>query len=1097
MGPSAASCRRLLHAVASAAGLALALSASALAPASAATPAPGLTVHFQPLPTHFSTDEAGLYRVTVTNSGSLPTDGPITILDALPKGLTVHALKLLWSGDPSGQEGFEHDLAPENCAAEPVPALESQLVRCTLSQTLLTAAERSFKPDDRLQLDIGVTVDEGATSAPNTASVTEGSSPTPVASLTEDDVIASTPPPFGASAFVSYIARGDGRFDAQAGDHPYELTARIDLNTVLRTAPDGHMEVTSVHDLKDVVLDLPLGLIADAQATPKCTFAQLASGTHCPPDTRVGELVSLPVTTAVSGPIYNMIPEHGVPAEFGYTDAFHSTHAIYASLAPTPDGYLTRVTIREIPQVTLTGLTATFYGDPATKDETAGTPLALLTNPSLCTAQAPVATVHMDSWQQPGAFESNSTPEGSPGLGAANWVSISSVLPGEEAISPPLSEPLTGCNALRFTPTLFARPDTAVADSPTGLTADLSVPQSETPGTLATAPLRDATITLPAGVTINPSFANGLAACSASQIGWLGAGTANFNAVPPRCPDASTIGAVDVTTPLLAGAVHGSVYLAEPYANPFKSLLAAYVVIDDPTTGVLLKIAAQLETNPQTGRLTIRLSDAPQIPISDLKLRLFGGQDGVLATPQTCGTFSTTSDLQPSSAPQSGPDATPSDTFAVTSGCALAFAPSFSAGTVSNRAGAFSPLTLTIARQDGEQHLAGVTLTTPPGVLATLAGVPVCGETQANAGTCAAASQIGETTVSAGVGPNPFVAHGGRVYLTGPYNNGPFGLSVVVPAVVGPFNLGDVVIRLAIRVDPHTAQLTFVSDPLPRMIDSVQGLHSGIPADLRTLNITINRPGLMFNPTSCDPLSVTGAITSASGASAAVSNHFQAANCATLPFKPKLTALTRGNGEFTGHGASLHVVITTTTGQANIRSIKVALPQRLPARLGTIQHACPQRIFDANPATCPKASVIGSATVQTPVLAVPLAGPAYLVSHGGAAFPDIVLVLQSQGVRIDLTGALYVDAHNITSTTFRTIPDVPIRRLDLVLPEGRGSVLAASAGLCTKRPLVISYVINAQDNARVKHTVKVPVEGCKKSSRHKHKHHSTHRKRRQ
>jgi len=302
-------------------------------------------------------------------------------------------------------------------------------------------------------------------------------------------------------------------------------------------------------------------------------------------------------------------------------------------------------------------------------------------------------------------------------------------------------------------------------------------------------------------------------------------------------------------------------------------------------------------------------------------------------------------------------------------------------------------------------------------------------------------------------------------------------VAVIVPAVTGPFDLGTVVVRQALYINPTTAQVTVVSDPFPTIRD-------GIPLRIRRVKVTFDRPAFTLNPTSCDPMALDGTISSVQGAAANVSARFQVASCAALKFTPRLTALTRANGEFAGHGASLHMVIVSPAGQANIRSLKVDLPQRLPARLETIQHACPERTFNVSPASCPKASLVGTAIVQTPILSASMTGAAILVSHG-AAFPNLVLVLKAEGVTIDLTGAVYVDARNVTSVTFRAIPDVPIRRLDLILPEGSRSIFAASASLC-KTPLHMSTAITAQDNARVKHTVTVAVSGCKKPKKKRH-----------
>jgi hypothetical protein len=706
----------------------------------------------------------------------------------------------------------------------------------------------------------------------------------------------------------------------------------------------------------------------------------------------------------------------------------------------------------------------------------------MLTNPSDCSGQPLLMSVHMDSWQNPGGYSADGTPD----LGDSAWVSATSPSP-----------PVTGCNELQFTPELVAQPTTTVADSPSGLELELRSRQIEDVQVNATPPLHRAAVTLPEGMTVDPSAGDGLRACSEAQIGWVGLSLSGFTAARPQCPQESKIGSLEMTTPLFAGVLIGALYLAAQDENPFGSVLAAYVVVDDPLTGVVLKIAGELKADPRTGRLTVVLAESPQLPFSDLKLRFFGGSTALLATPQSCGTFTTSSELTPWSIEGSELPATPFDSFEINSGCVSGFAPTFTGGSTSLQAGAGTSLQASFSRQDSDQQLAGWSVSLPPGLLADIGAVPLCPEAAASAGTCSEASQVGTVLVGAGAGPNPLFVPG-RAYLTGPYNGGPYGLSLVVPVVAGPFDFGTVVVRASVRIDPHTAQVTVVSDSFPTILDvtGANGQVSGIPIRLRRVDVELNRPGFMFNPTNCDPMALHATISSVQGAGANVSSRFQVANCASLKFTPKLTALTRANGEFAGHGASLHLVIVSPAGQANMRSLKVDLPQRLPARLETIQHACPERIFNASPASCPKASLVGQALVQTPILATSMAGPAILVSHG-AAFPNLVLVLKAQGVTIALTGALYVDQHNVTSMTFRTIPDVPIRRLDLILPEGSRSILAASSGLCTKKPLTMLTAINGQNGVRVKPTVKVPVEGCKKPKKKRHpkkKPHPTRRK---
>ncbi|HEY4895880.1 MAG TPA: hypothetical protein VII01_07300, partial [Solirubrobacteraceae bacterium] len=353
--------------------------------------------------------------------------------------------------------------------------------------------------------------------------------------------------------------------------------------------------------------------------------------------------------------------------------------------------------------------------------------------------------------------------------------------------------------------------------------------------------------------------------------------------------------------------------------------------------------------------------------------------------------------------------------------------------------------------------------------------VPRCPEPQASQGTCGPVSQIGESTVASGPGADPFWVRGGRVYLTGPYRGAPFGLSIVVPAVAGPFNLGNVVVRAAISIDPHTAQITITSDPLPTIVQ-------GVPLDIRVVNVNVDRPGFILNPTSCAPSSIGGTIAAAGGPTAGVSDRFQAADCGALSFKPALTAATLAHTSKV-NGAYLHVKVASGPGQANIARVKVDLPKQLPSRLTTLHNACVDAVFRANPAACPAGSVVGTASAVTPLLASPLTGPAYLVSHAAAAFPDLVFVLQGEGVTLELVGNTNI-AHGITSETFATVPDAPITSFDAAFPQGSDSILAAYGSLCAK-PLAMPTAITAQNGASITQTTRVAVSGCAKPKRAK------------
>ncbi len=704
-----------------------------------------------------------------------------------------------------------------------------------------------------------------------------------------------------------------------------------------------------------------------------------------------------------------------------------------------------------------------------------------LTLPTSCTGEPLTTIMSVDSWQEPGALN----PDGTLDLGDPRW---------QTAISS--SPQLTGCTSLNFSPKLTvsaAEPAAASAESPSGLNVDLTIPREEDVEGLSEADLKEAEVTLPAGFAISPSAAGGREACTPTEIELN-------NAKAPTCPEASILGSAKIVTPLLEDPLEGSIYLARPYENelafgspehPDGSLLALYVVAEGD--GVLIKLPGKVEADSQTGQLTVTFANLPQLPIGEMQLSLYGGERGLLATPAACGSY----EVQGKLTPWSGtPAVAESSNLEIDSGpgggpCPSGrFDPSFMAGTENNQAGAFSSFSLTFSRQDGEQRFGAYTVQLPPGLLGILKNVALCPEPQASQGDCPQASAIGTTTVGAGPGADPFYLPepgqpANAVYLTGPYASAPFGLSIVVPAIAGPFDLGDIVMRARIEVDPHTAQLTISSDPLP-------SIWEGIPLDIRTVNLSIDRPDFIFNPTDCAPLKVTGTVSSTGGmggvgaTSAAVSSPFQAANCAQLPFAPKLTALTEARTS-KQDGVYLHVKVVSGPGQANIAKLKLDLPKQLPARQATLQQACASVVFAADPAACPAASVVGRASVVTPVFGNPLTGPAYLVGHGGAAFPDLEIVLEGEGVELELDGQTSIK-HGVTSSTFKALPDAPISTFDLVLQNGQHSLLATNLPAKTKgelcsQTLRMPVAITGQNGAVVKQSTKIAVFACPKRKR--------------
>jgi len=508
--------------------------------------------------------------------------------------------------------------------------------------------------------------------------------------------------------------------------------------------------------------------------------------------------------------------------------------------------------------------------------------------------------------------------------------------------------------------------------------------------------------------------------------------------------------------------------------------------------GVQVKLPGQVELGEagvgnglQSGQVRIVFDEVPQLALSEVKLSLFGGPRAVLQTPPACGTYTTTSRLTPWSGT---PAIAESSSFELDAGpdggaCPSGrFSPSFTAGTTDARAGAFSPFEIAFSRQDGEQHLGGIRIVAPPGLLAALGSVARCPEPQASNGECGVASEVGEASIAAGPGEDP-ISLEGKIYLTGPYAGAPFGLSIVVPAIAGPFDLGDVVVRTRIEVDPHTAQLTIASGVGGEGIPSIL---QGVPLDIRTVEITLDRAGFSFNPTSCAPLAVTGTLFSASGTSVAVSNPFAAVNCAKLPFKPKLSALTHARTS-RANGAYLHVKIVSGPGQANIGKLKLDLPKQLSARLTTLQQACTAATFEANPANCPAASDVGTATVVTPVLSRPLIGSVHLVSHGVAAFPDLEIVLRGGGITLELDGETSI-RKGVTSESFRSLPDVPLSTFDLVLADGPHSLLGANLpakakGRMCRQSLAMPVAITGQNGAEIHEKVRIGVSGCPRSAK--------------
>jgi hypothetical protein len=900
---------------------------------------------------------------------------------------------------------------------------------------------------------------------------------------------------FGMESFAA------GSSSLQAGGHG-DMTTSFVFNSHPAPGPPFNGPAPDA-DGKNVVVQLPAGFAGNPQSYPRCASVFLAQNGVCPTSTQIG-IVRYRIaghSGLLTEPVYNMVPGPGHPADIAFFNHLVASVPVHILISVRTGGdYGITATAANIP-ANLKTLSSSIVlwgipGDPSHDSERG----SIFDGGCIFPLVGPIPGCELRSQAAPNAFLSNPTQCGVQGqfsITADSWE-----VPGEY-LAPTFAEPqqFSGCDKLTFEPSLTLQPQSHHAGEPSAYTVDLHVPQSDSPVTLATPHLKKAVVTLPQGVRVSPSAADGLQACSDAQI--------SINtADDPSCPEASTIGTVKVITPLLPDPLEGVVYQGTQTPG---HLLRLFLAVKGP--GILVKLAGSIDLNPSTGQITTTFDNNPQLPFEDFILSFKGGPRAPLSNPTTCGTYTTTSDLTPWSTPIT-PDATPSDSFQINEGCAAhGFSPSFVAGTTSSQAGAFSPFTVTIARTDSDQELSGIRVQTPPGALGMLKSVALCGEANANAGTCPPASQIGHTTVGSGPGSNPvFLPIAGQpanpVFLTQGYKGAPFGLSVVVPAVAGPFNLGTVVERAAISVDPHTSQITITSDQLPRILQ-------GIPLQVRSVNVTVDRPGFEFNPTSCNPLAVNATLSSYEGSTENVSSPFQASSCQGLRFAPKFSVTTNGKTS-KASGASLQVHLATGEGpsttpgvpaEANLSKVEVQLPAVLPSKLSTLQKACTSAQFEKDPAGCPSGSFVGSAVAHTPLLANPVSGPAILVSHGGAAFPDLVLMFQGEGIRLDVVGNTQIK-NGVTISRFQTVPDDPVSSFDLTLPQGPHAVLAANGNLCansktvtttkhvTRRvkghskrvtvrakktvatPLLMPTTFTAQNGAVVHQNTKIAVTGC-------------------
>ena len=1040
------------------------------------------------------------YQLIARNLGGAPAGGTgnaVTLLDKLPAGVATARLPEGdgWTCEPGSKTLEKHNKELKL----PEGAGQTQV---TCKSEVAVSADADAAP-----VGIEVNLEAGAVSEGqqlvNEAAVSGGGAA--AVSARETATVSSTPAPFGIEDehFIAAAYGEDGEKYTQAGGRPYAATASFFFNT--RLGKEGEIVVPG--NVKDADVELPEGFIGNPQSVPRCTQSEFTQGLPggpagnktCKSSAQVGTAVVFikefgTRTSVETVAVYNLAPAGNVPVEFGFIFANVPVRIdAHVVREPGSDGtYRVTVLSPDINQAyKIYGVTLTLWGTPSNASHTPerfselgsthrGAPSEaperpFLTNPTDCLGEAlapPMTTISVDRWEQPGSLDA----DGNPVLRDPNWLTTSAAAPV-----------VSGCSLLAFEPTIGFIPGTTQADEPSGFTFKLNVPQDESIGTLATPELKNTTVTLPEGVSISPSAGNGLEACSDAQI-------AIESIDRGSCPSGSQIGTVTIKSQLLEKPLDGRVYIGTPQCDPCNNADAESgrlfrLFIEAEGSGVRVKLPGTATANTATGQLTTTFANNPQLPFETLELTLKNGPRAPLATPQSCGTYTTNSLLQawstggtlPGGEALAGtPGATPKFAFNVDwdgagAGCpgTHPFGPSLIAGTESSKAGAYSPFDVTFSRHDREQDLSGISVTTPPGLLGKIAGITRCGEPDANNGTCPAGSRIATATTAAGPGSNPYVVSG-PVYLTNAYKGAPFGLSIVVPANAGPFHLGNVIVRAAINVNPQTSALTITSDPLPQSRD-------GVPFRIQTVNVRVDRPEFMFNATNCDAKAIGATLTGTpvkggeGAVTASLNAPYTATGCAALPFKPSFTARTEAKTSKL-EGASLRVRVAQPAGAANIGKVEVKLPLALPSRLTTLQKACTDGQFNANPAGCPEASVVGSATAITPLLGVPLTGPAYLVSHANAGFPDLVFLLQGEGIHIELVGHTDIKK-GITISRFETVPDAPISSFETVLPRGPHSILTANGSLCTQSLLAPTKLVG-QNGAVVTQETTVTVSGC-------------------
>jgi hypothetical protein len=919
-------------------------------------------------------------------------------------------------------------------------------------------------------------------------------------------------PPGPAGFDVAINSEGGAAPETRAGSHPYSIVTGVNFNQAGEIEGQPGLPVSD-GDARDIRLELPPGLIENPSAVIRCSqdrfhtprvspFQESRSGESCPPLSQIG-VVEIRSSAAGGGSrtfgLFNLEPPPGFPAQIGFSP-YGVPVAFTPHIRELGGEYGSTLDLHNLSQkVDLYGFTTTIWGTPwaishngqrgecLDEDEPefpfAKCPVeqgtrphdsfAYLTLPASC--GAPLAFgIAASSWQQPGLVGASALSRAASGAPAG----------------------LTGCDGLRFEPLTTAQATNPRASSPSGFDFTLT-PEEEAlthPERRVPSQTRKAVVTLPEGMTVNPSLAAGLSSCSAAGY----AAEAATSAFGAGCPETSKIGSFTVRSQLFDEVVNGAIFLATPddretgapgAENPFDSLLALYLVAKIPARGVVVKVAGKLIPDLASGRLTATFDDLPQLPYSNLKLHFREGQRAPLVTPSACGAFATEVALTPWNDPGAVTRSAPQFTIAKGIGAGEAcptgavppFAPGSIGGALSGGAGSYTPFYLNLTRSDSEQEFTSYSATLPPGLTGKIAGIPYCpdaaiaaakrrtGREEERRPSCPAASQIGRTV--SGYGASQVLAYApGKLYLAGPYNGSTFSVVAINSATVGPFDLGVVIVRSAIRVDRRTAQVSIDSagsDPIPHIL-------SGIPIHLRDVRVYIDRPNTTLNPTSCDPFAVSSTLTgagtrfsdSSDDSTARPTNRFQVSNCSALGFRPRFGLSLKGGAE-RGQFPSLRASVRPRPGDANIGRAAVTLPRSLFLAQDHIGNVCTRRQFEDD--NCPRGAVYGEASAVTPLLARPLRGPVYLRSSDNT-LPDLVVALRGNGIAIDLVGRIDSFRGGLR-TTFDVVPDAPVTRFSLTLKGGKRSILVNADDFCASPQRALARFVGQHNRGQVTHPV--------------------------